>query len=134
LITESREETITSWYSGLASYVVGAWPQGDSPVGVLQGAAGSPIYWGCSANSTTCDHALNKGDTKGDRLKYYQGQTKPNPHQPPQDRIWGPSSRHPGTVIHGFADAHADGVSETIDRSVYFHMITRNGREVSNTQ
>jgi hypothetical protein len=38
-------------------------------------------------------------------------------------------------VQHGFADAHAEGISETIDASVYLHYITRNGREVdSNTQ
>jgi prepilin-type N-terminal cleavage/methylation domain-containing protein len=138
LITESREEITTSWYSGLASYVVGAWPQGDQPVGIRQGtAAGTPIYWGCPTGTatTTCDHALNKGDTKGDLTKYYQGQTKQNPHGPPAHRIWGPSSRHPGVVQHGFADAHAEGISETIDASVYLHYITRNGREVdSNTQ
>ena len=34
MVTESREENSTSWYSGLASYVVGAWPQdATSPVG-----------------------------------------------------------------------------------------------------
>lgn len=135
LIAESREEVITSWYSGLASYVVAAWPQGDSPRGVASSnQPGSPVYWGCATTSTTCDHALNKGDTKGDRLKFYLGSTKQNPHTPPADRIWGPSSRHPGTVQHGYADAHAEGVSETIDRNVYFHMVTRNGREVSNVQ
>jgi hypothetical protein len=37
-------------------------------------------------------------------------------------------------VQHGFADAHAEGVSETTDRNVYLHMITRNGREVDNVQ
>lgn len=135
LITESREEVITSWYSGLASYVVAAWPQGDAPRGVASSTvAGSPVYWGCQTTSNTCDHALNKGDTKGDRTKYYLGSTKQNPHQQPADRIWGPSSRHPGTVQHGYADAHAEGVSETIDRNVYFHIVTRNGREVDNVQ
>jgi len=37
-------------------------------------------------------------------------------------------------VQHGFADAHADGISDTVDRNVYLHMITRNGREVDNVQ
>jgi prepilin-type N-terminal cleavage/methylation domain-containing protein len=135
LLTESREEVITSWYSGFASYVVGAWPQGESPVGRPQGTATTgPFYWGCNPSSTTCDIALNKGDTKGDRLKFYQGQTKGNPHTPPADRVWGPSSRHPGVVVHSFADAHAEAVPDTIDRGVYLHMITRNGREVDNVQ
>ena len=52
----------------------------DQPVGVMQGtAAGSPVYWNCRDGST-CDSALNKGDTKGDRAKYYQGSAKGNPH------------------------------------------------------
>jgi hypothetical protein len=135
LVAESREEVITSWYSGLASYVVAAWPQGNSPVGVrAQGAvATSPVYWSCpTTGTTTCDHALNKGDTKGIRDRYYLGSTKQNPHNPPADRVWGPSSRHPGVVQHGYADAHAEGVSETIDASIYIHIATRNGREVDN--
>jgi prepilin-type N-terminal cleavage/methylation domain-containing protein len=138
LVSESREELVTSWYSGFASYVVGAWPNSTTqPVGVQTpaGTAGAPVYWSCR-DGTTCDSALNKGDTKGDRAKYYQGSTKANPHGTgaTADRIWGPSSRHPGVVQHGFADAHAEGISETTDRNVYLHMITRNGREVDNVQ
>jgi hypothetical protein len=133
LVTESREEVATSWYSGFASYVVGAWPNtATGPQGVQTGGTTGPIYWGCVA--ATCDTALNKGDTKSDRTKYYQGSVKPNPHTPPVDRIWGPSSRHPATVLHGFADAHSEGIQEGIDKNVYLQMITRAGREVSSTQ
>jgi prepilin-type N-terminal cleavage/methylation domain-containing protein len=136
IVTESREEVITSWYSGVASYVVAAWPQGEGPRGVRPGPAGSPVYWGCptAGTATTCDHALNKGDTKGIKERYYQGSTKQNPHGPPTDRVWGPSSRHPGVVQHGYADAHAEGTSDSIDSSVYIHIVTRNGREVDSVQ
>jgi prepilin-type N-terminal cleavage/methylation domain-containing protein len=133
LVTESREETITSWYSGFASYVVGAWPNtapGDYPKGEQIGGTGGPIYWNCRTNG--CDTALNKGDTKGDDTKFYFGKTVKNPHNN-GNRVWGPSSRHPGVVQHGFADAHAEGINDTADRNVYLHMITRNGREVDNT-
>jgi prepilin-type N-terminal cleavage/methylation domain-containing protein len=127
LIAETREEILTSWYSGLASYVVGAWPQGDPPGGV--GNTGGPFYWGCLAD--TCDHALNKGDPKSiDTMKYYMTTSGkvPNPHGP--NRNWGPSSRHPDVVQHGYGDAHATTVSQTIDKNVYLQLITRNGREV----
>jgi prepilin-type N-terminal cleavage/methylation domain-containing protein len=136
IVTESREEVVTSWYSGAASYVVAAWPQGSSPVGVRQGTvATAPVYWGCPTTGTvTCDHALNKGDTKGLRERYYLGSTKQNPHNPPADRVWGPSSRHPGVVQHGYADAHCEGLADSIDASVYIHIATRNGREVDNQQ
>ncbi len=131
LVTERREEILTSWYCGLASYVVAAWPQGDPPGGV-QAVANGPIYWGCIA--TTCDVALNKGDTKNVKERYYQGPTRRNPHISNGERIWGPSSRHPSIVLHGFADAHSEAVQEGIDKNAYLQMVTRSGREVGGTQ
>jgi prepilin-type N-terminal cleavage/methylation domain-containing protein len=127
VITESREETTTSWYSGLASYVVAAWPQGASPTGITPAPASGQLTWVCTG---TCDSALNKGDTKGVTTKYYQST---NPHgsaAPANVRIWGPSSRHPSTVIHGYGDAHTEGVADSIDKAIYLHLATRNGREV----
>ncbi len=125
LVTESREEEKTSWMSGFASYVVGAWPNGTTPVGVQVGTG--PIYWGCVA--ATCDVALNKGDTKNtDNTKRYM---TTDPHGgAPAYRNWGPSSRHPGIVIHGFADSHTEAVNEQVDKNAYLQMITRAGREV----
>jgi len=138
IITESREENSTSWYSGLASYVVGIWPKTNgSPVGSTPPAGSTQIYWTCGTNAN-CDTALNKGDTKGDTNKYYQSagaNIMPNPHGGQSNqRVWGPSSRHPGTVIHGYADSHTEGVNDNIDKDVYMHIITRNGREVDNVQ
>jgi hypothetical protein len=125
LISESREETKTSWYSGLASYVVGAWPQGTAqPVGSnITGQ--TTIFWTCL---TGCDTALNKGDTKGVTTKYYENT---DPHGgTPANRIWGPSSRHPSVVIAGYADGHSTSVNDNVSPDVWLHMITRNGREV----
>jgi prepilin-type N-terminal cleavage/methylation domain-containing protein len=128
VFTESREEVVTSWYSGSAAYVVGIWPQGDAPIG-LQRVANGPWYWNCT---NACDTALNKGDTKGDTTKIYMTATiNPNGNV---NRIWGPSSRHPGVIIHGFADGHSNPVEEAVDKDVYMHMITRSGREVSQQQ
>jgi prepilin-type N-terminal cleavage/methylation domain-containing protein len=134
LVTESREELITSWYSGFASYVVGAWPQGTPPAGIAQGGSTTTFAWGCG-NVATCDVALNKGDTKTDtesKKKWYMSPVAKNPHQ--LERAWGPSSKHPSVTIHGFADAHTDSVNDSIDKDVYLHLITRNGREVDNVQ
>jgi hypothetical protein len=130
-VAESREENVTSWYSGLASYVVGAMPTPKTPPTVPNPlpTTGS-IPWICTG---TCESALNKGDTKGVTTQYYYYN---NPHGSPipPGRIWGPSSRHPGTVIHGFADSHSEGINDNIDASVYLHYITRAGREVDNVQ
>jgi hypothetical protein len=134
LVTESREDQKTSWYSGFASYVVGAWPNTDvatAPTGYQPSGNTGPWYWGCTG---TCDISLNKGDTKNKVEKFYQ---KTNPHgnggSGTAERIWGPSSRHPSIVLHGFADAHSEAVNEQIDKNMYLQMITRSGREVSST-
>jgi prepilin-type N-terminal cleavage/methylation domain-containing protein len=129
LFAESREEVLTSWYSGLASYVVGAWPNGPRPTKEEKPPGSGRFYWTCVVD---CDTALNKGDTKGTADKIYQPDTI-NPHSTAK-RIWGPSSRHPGVVIHGFADGHYNPVEEAVDKQVYMHMITRAGREVSQQQ
>jgi hypothetical protein len=139
LVTESREETVTSWYSGLASFVVGMMPPttagGNAPTSAPQGspatAGNTNIYWICN-NVAGCDTALNKGDTKSDKTKYYLSTNAYGGN--PNSRIWGPSSRHPGTVIHGYADAHTEGLNDAIDKDVYLHLITRNGREVDSAQ
>jgi len=125
-VTESREETVTSWYSGLASYVVGARPSMASPVGSTANATGQ-IFWVCTG---TCAAALNVGDTKGVTTNYYQPTNQHGGN--PAVRIWGPSSRHPGSVIHGFADSHSETLNDNIDKDVYLHYITRAGREVDN--
>jgi prepilin-type N-terminal cleavage/methylation domain-containing protein len=135
LLCESREELISSWYSGFASYVVAAWPSDGAankqPVG-KQASNTAPWYWTCSS---PCDHALNKGDPKADTTTYatkWYLTAAVNPHATgaPANRNWGPSSRHPGTVIHGYGDGHTEGLNDTIDATVYLQTVTRGGREV----
>jgi prepilin-type N-terminal cleavage/methylation domain-containing protein len=131
MICESREELVSSWYSGFASYVVAAWPSDGGgtkqPVG-KQASTTAPWYWTCTS---PCDQALNKGDPKADTAnlatKWYIT-TAANPHG--MNRNWGPSSRHPGVVIHGYADGHTEGLNDTIDATTYLQTVTRAGREV----
>lgn len=121
VITESREESLTSWYSGLASYVVAAMPSpnGGDPVG--KDVAGQ-LIWTCDG-VTNCDTALNKGDVKGNNpSKYYQ---PVSPHGGGA-RIWGPSSRHPGVVMHGYADGHVEAINDNIDKDAYLQLVQRN--------
>ncbi len=129
LISETREESRSSWYSGLASYAVGAWPQGTAPTG-SNIANQTTIFWTCPSG---CDTALNKGDTKGTTTKYYE-KTDIHGGGSPVVRVWGPSSRHPSIVIHGYADGHSTSVNDNVNADVYLHMITRNGREVDSAQ
>jgi prepilin-type N-terminal cleavage/methylation domain-containing protein len=130
LLCESREEVYTSWYAGSMAYVVASWPGAgaNNPKGVASSAvAGAPIYWGCTS---PCDHALNKGDPKATSATlYYISTATPSPQSQP--RNWGPSSRHPGVVIHGYGDGHTEGVNDTIDPTAYIQQVTRGGREVA---
>jgi hypothetical protein len=121
IITESREETLTSWYSGFASYVVAAMPPPNGGDPVCVEVAPGQFTWKCD-DTTNCDIALNKGDPKSaNQSKYYQP-ASPHGGGP---RIWGPSSRHPGVVIHGFADGHTEGINDSIDKDVYLQMVQR---------
>ena len=139
LCAETKEEKFSSWYSGFASYGVGAWPNKSvdrEPKGTtVAPPATTPIVW-TFTGVTGGDIALNKGDRKSDTTakteKWYQRDAD-NPHQS-TGRAWGPSSQHPGTVQHGWGDGRASAIQDTIDPDVYLHMITRNGRETdSNT-
>jgi prepilin-type N-terminal cleavage/methylation domain-containing protein len=138
MIGETREEKFSSWYSGFASYGVGAWPQGAPPTKPT--VANAPLWW--TFAGTTGEISLNKGDRKGydtsanpnPDTKYYQARGK-NPHSTASasERKWGPSSNHPGVVQHGWGDGRASAISDQIDGDVYLHLITRNGREADST-
>jgi hypothetical protein len=120
ILTESREEILTSWYSGLASYVVAAMPQptGATPIGAANDSG--KFYWTC-VGVPNCATALNQGDPKSSPPTFYQP-SSPHGSGP---RIYGPSSRHPGVVVHGFGDAHTEVVNQDIDADVYLSMCNR---------
>lgn len=139
LLAESREEQFTSWYSGFASYGVGAWPQnpGKPVPWPTRATAGTVQYWSVlNANGT---HSLNKGSTRAENdpsepgPNWYTGTPIAWPHATGQRR-WGPSSRHPGVVQHAYADAHAGAINDSVDDDAYLHLITRNGRETTTAQ
>jgi type II secretory pathway pseudopilin PulG len=122
LLTESREETLTSWYSALASYVVAAMPEPNgNPLQVATAENGS-FMW-CCGGVPNCGTAINRGSTRGTTTDYYQ----PVSLHGSGPRIWGPSSRHPGVVLHAFADSHTEAISENIDADVYFAMSNAQG-------
>ncbi len=131
MICESREELNSSWYSGASAYVVATWPSagsaGNQPKGTTPNANGQS-FWSCVS---PCDHALNKGDPKADTTKvatlwYITAGANPGG----QNRNWGPSSRHPGVVVHGFGDGHTESIPDTVDPTTYLQQVTRGGREV----
>ena len=152
LFGESREERYAAWISGVSQYVVAADP--DGPGGDLDklqpnnnnnNTQPAVLMWPEASDGQT---ALNIGS--GVRLAGGDNATDPSPsvvtdnttqayfYQNPyahgdQSRWYGPSSAHPGSVQHAFADAHGKSINEDVDRNVYLHLVTRAGSEVVNT-
>jgi prepilin-type N-terminal cleavage/methylation domain-containing protein len=133
--TESREETFTAWMSQLASYVVAADPQQTVRVQRLALTVGQPAVLTFGANNVDGQTALNVGSevkrAGGDGAADTGGQIfyqKPFVHGT-TPRWYGPSSAHPGSVLHGYADGHGKAISEDADPDAYLHTVTRAGNE-----
>ena len=130
LIAESREETLTGWYSGLASYGVAAWPNNSMPP--VQNTTTGDRYegkWTVEQNNDV--HSLNVGDSRAPEAEaqdkwYMQGSIHPHIGE---GQRWGPSSAHPGVVQHGWGDGRAGAVSDAVEADVYLYLVTRAGRE-----
>ncbi len=150
MFTESREERYSSWLSGLSAYVVAADPGGPGSIVKLAPVAPSTGPAVLMYQDEEGQIALNIGD--GVKLAGGDSATDPSPsvvsdpaieayfyaypyahasESSPQDSRWyGPSSAHPGSVQHGFADAHGKSINDDIDRDLYLQLVTRAGGEV----
>ncbi|TWU25990.1 DUF1559 family PulG-like putative transporter [Bythopirellula polymerisocia] len=144
LFAESREENYASWISGLSAYVVAVDPGTNQQIQKIQPTAGSntPAQLGWPVG-TTGRTALNVGTSV--KSKGGIAATGTNAPQEAGDvyfktnyphnrgvayRIFGPSSGHPGTVQHAYADAHGKSINEDVDANVYVRLVTRAGGEV----
>jgi prepilin-type N-terminal cleavage/methylation domain-containing protein len=151
VFAESREQNYSSWYSGLQSYVVGVWPQRATTLTALAQLPSGPApantaairgAWTFSPNAGQANSgglALNQGSNKTtttttppEPSKWYMSANGTAHATGQQARRWGPSSLHPGVVIHGFGDGHAGPIKEDVNNDTYIHLITRNGREPVN--
>ncbi len=158
MFTESREERFASWISGYSMYVVAADPDGPgNGVGkiVPPGSVNQPavLMWGAGDtlgqtalnvglavrrsggdNATEGPNAPGAGGSAGTARFYDETFSHPPASGGTNAKRWfGPSSAHPQAVLHGFADAHGQSISETVDRDLYLQLVTRAGREVVDT-
>lgn len=133
LLCESREINYGSWYDGQCTWVTGMRdPSGMS--GDTEAVTDTDVviltvdgYWGINNNK---GHAINFGPTiEGDTSKRYLG-NQANVWPASGPRNWGPSSQHPGgQVSHVFADNHTQTLSEKMDATTYYRLISRNKGE-----
>jgi len=150
MFAESREETYTSWISGLSSYVVAADPggPGDQIVKISSNAGAAnlqppQLMWPIDDNLGQT--ALNIGEgvkrAGGNNATepmgavmdptteaYFYAFEYPHGSEP---RWYGPSSAHPGIVLHGYGDGGGRSIRDDIDRDLYLHLVSRDGGEVA---
>jgi len=145
VIAESKEQKVSSWYDGCASYVT-AVPIGSAqalnnqtagpttpiqPMRVTIQQAGSNIstfFWRMAPGGVT---ALNYGPKVSGQF-YNIGVPIVNvlPNSNISQWEWGPSSDHSGGIVmHAFGDAHVQGIDEAVDATLYVQLCTRAGRE-----
>ncbi len=122
IITESRGEVWTAWFSGVSTSTL----------------AISPDVTFCSRitrNNPDGYPAVPEGTPSG--LNYGRRVDAPADSTAPyfwegrsDEREWGPSSAHSGdVVITGYADGHVKGLNSGIDATTYYRLVTRGGSE-----
>jgi len=137
---ESREETYAAWISGLTMYGVASRIGGEQvtqvplATGTLPPVLGyggaTPIDGETTLNvGNEVKRAVNNGTETND-MYYWRNYVHGKTGGTRQERIYGPSSAHTGTIQHGFGDGHGKSISEDINAAVYMHLVTRGGNEI----
>jgi hypothetical protein len=128
---ESRERQFATWLDGQVTWLVAAWPgNSDLPGWIQVGRPPRPPVIGWDADELHRNWtSLNKQWSPKDERPTPAYLTA-NRWSGPSDRVWGPSSFHGGFVTHAFCDGRVHLISELIDKNVYLHLATRDGREV----
>ena len=127
VLAETKEQTLASWYDGTQNFVVAAGPPSSapSPRTTTQPTKNSNGFW-VAADPATCETALNLGPRPNTAARYLPSGWGANSNI----RLWGPSADHSGgVIIHGIGDGAVKGLTEDIDATLYFQLVTRAGRE-----
>ncbi len=143
VFAESREDRYASWISGISMYSVAAkigqgnyMVQVDKPLAV--GAVPSVLVYPDGDGLTSLNVGSQVRTTpeanRTDDLYYWRNYVHGGGTGVTSERVWGPSSAHPGTVLHGFGDGHGSSIQDDVDAGVYLHLVTRAGGEVLNSE
>ena len=131
---ESREQAFAAWIDGQVTWVVAAWPQNPEAPQPLKNAANpnapATIGWPDDQRPAVVSPlAMQRFGTPDDQAGVYLPEEMWSGWS---DRKFGPSGNHEGVAIHTFADGHSKAIADTIDATVYLHLVTRAGQEVIN--
>jgi len=131
IITESKHEKFSSWYSGQSSWVTGFRPDTKPAVAVQPDGYLGVAKSSDAANLTALNFGrpmlLSQGNNSQSALQstvWYSTQLAGGEFD------WGPSSDHNGgIVVHSYADGHTQAITDSIDPTLYFRLISRGGGE-----
>ena len=122
VISESRGEVWTAWFSGVSTSTVALSPDMTYCSRITRN-----LTDGYPAVPTDVPSGLNYGrriDAPSDTAEPYFWEARSD------EREWGPSSAHAGdVVITGYADGHVKGINSGIDATTYYRLVTRAGSE-----
>jgi hypothetical protein len=135
MFAETIEPEFASWLDGQVTWFVAAWPANPDVPSLIQlpgkgeqkelGWTDSqlPKNWASLGRPCAVDKP-NAGIVYLPGARWSGG----------KDRKWGPSSYHGHEAVHGFCDASVKMIKDDIDKNVYLHLVTRNGREIDDVK
>jgi prepilin-type N-terminal cleavage/methylation domain-containing protein len=125
LISESKEESFSSWYGGETAWVLAFIPEAAFNVQTFTSSGlPDPLTDGGILALQYGPDAAGTGVT-GPYWPSYSTAGGGN-----GNRNWGPSSEHSGgVVVHTFGDGHVLQLASSVDPGVYYAMVTRAGNE-----
>ena len=141
VVCETKEPSFSAWYDGTTAGLVGL-AAGDANNTYFEQAgtgtsasAYNSIKQSFGVPKTTVKTLLNVGDPLASSPTYYgkvNGATFPFTGITPEWWTNGPSSEHPGVILHLFGDGSVHPVSAGLSATTYMHLITRYGNEPVN--
>lgn len=130
VLCESTEETFARWWVGEETFVAGIKGGGSDTTNVQT----VKVPYGNTYFYAPAGFVLNKYEDESQVAQDIQPWMNVDYTQTPYSDTcrYGPSSPHIGVVNHGYADRTVKSLSTNVDVSLYFFMITQDGRDPSN--
>lgn len=115
---ETIEEDYAAWIDGSTACLFAFDEQNAPATKLAKGPPAVVFYPAADVKKNLTITALNNWHPKTKRYASVWGKMQ-----------WGPSSEHPGVVVHSFLDAHTTAISEDIDPVVFKGMVTRTAKD-----
>ena len=122
ILTESRSEVWSAWFSGVSTSTIALSPEVTYCTRVTRNLTDG--YPSVPEGSPSGLNYGRRADAPADNTAPYFWESRSD------ERDWGPSSAHAGdVVVTGFADGHVKALNSGLSATVYYRLVTRGGSE-----